>query len=110
VLSLNVVALENTNAFVEVADYYGDLQDIPASYLVGGGEFLVGEIGGEVVAMGGLQLRTYEIAELKRMRVLPDGADSIALWKHWMAAEDRHFATEHTREHADFVVSGVRSD
>ena len=37
-----------------------------------------------------------------------DGADSIALWEQWMAAEDRHFATEHTREHADFVVSGVR--
>jgi hypothetical protein len=63
VLSLNVAALESTNAFVEVADYYGDLRDIPATYLVGGGEFLVGEISGEVVRMGGLQLRTYEIAE-----------------------------------------------
>jgi uridine kinase len=37
-----------------------------------------------------------------------DGDDSIVLWKQWMATEDRHFAIERTREHADFVVSGVR--
>jgi uridine kinase len=39
-----------------------------------------------------------------------DGADSIVLWKQWMTAEDRHFGAEQTREHADFIVSGMSGD
>ncbi|MBF6332160.1 uridine kinase family protein [Nocardia transvalensis] len=35
-----------------------------------------------------------------------DGADALPLWQQWMTAEDAHFAREHTRDYADFIVSG----
>jgi len=49
-----------------------DLDDVAGVYLRAGGEFLVGEAGGEVVAMGVLQRFSREEAEIKRMRVRPD--------------------------------------
>lgn len=47
-----------------------DLRDIPGSYLNGSGDFLVGIIDGEIVAMGALR-RAHGGAEIKRMRVDP---------------------------------------
>jgi GNAT superfamily N-acetyltransferase len=46
-----------------------DLRSIRATYLDGDGEFLVGVLGGEVVAMGGLRRVSGTVAEIKRMRV-----------------------------------------
>lgn len=48
-----------------------DMDDIPGRYLDDGGEFLVGEIDGRVVTMGGLMKETPASALVKRMRTLP---------------------------------------
>lgn len=47
-----------------------DLCAIPAVYLATGGEFIVGLLRGELVAMGALRL-SEDGAEIKRMRVHP---------------------------------------
>ncbi len=59
-----------------------DMADIDGAYVNAGGAFLVGEHGGEIVAMGGLRPTEKKAsgepndggttAELKRMRVAPD--------------------------------------
>ena len=48
-----------------------DLDDIPARYLNDGGEFLVGEIDGRIVTMGGLMRETAASGLVKRMRTSP---------------------------------------
>jgi len=48
-----------------------DLGRIEEAYLAGGGEFLVGTVGGQVVAMGALKRTSGRRAEVKRMRVRP---------------------------------------
>ncbi len=48
-----------------------DFNDIEGIYLKGG-EFLVGEINGKIVAMGAIKKKSDDIAVLKRMRVHPD--------------------------------------
>ncbi len=35
-----------------------------------------------------------------------DGADALADWQSWMAAEDDHYARDPTRERADIVIDG----
>lgn len=37
-----------------------------------------------------------------------DGAGALPTWQRWMTAEDTHFATDRTRDHADVIVSGQR--
>lgn len=49
-----------------------DLEDIPAYYLDAGGDFLVGELDGEVVAIGGLQKDGENRALVRRMRTRGD--------------------------------------
>jgi GNAT superfamily N-acetyltransferase len=49
-----------------------DLRAIPDEYLDVGGEFLVGTVGGEVVATGGYQSQDDATVEFRRMRVHPD--------------------------------------
>jgi ribosomal protein S18 acetylase RimI-like enzyme len=46
-----------------------DLQSVGATYLSDGGEFVVGVLAGEVVAMGALRRVSATLAEVKRMRV-----------------------------------------
>lgn len=57
--------------FVPDAPADADLREISARYLDAGGEFLVGEVGGEIVAAGGFRPRG-DAAELRRLRVHPD--------------------------------------
>lgn len=74
VRDLHVVALRSSGAFVETnytRDWDRDLENIEEVYLRPGGEFLVGVIGREIVAMGGLRLGADGSATLKRMRVHP---------------------------------------
>jgi SAM-dependent methyltransferase len=49
-----------------------DLRSIEQTYLVSGGEFLVGLLEGEVIAMGGFQRLSGRTAELRRMRIRTD--------------------------------------
>jgi ribosomal protein S18 acetylase RimI-like enzyme len=82
VRELHEIAMREVGAFIEGAPD-PDLQDIEGAYLDADGEFLVGEIGGEVVAMGAFRPATGYItefldgisgnaAEIKRMRVAPE--------------------------------------
>ncbi len=48
-----------------------DLRNVGEVYIESGGDFVVGHIGIQLAAMGGLQPVDEEIAELKRMRVDP---------------------------------------
>jgi GNAT superfamily N-acetyltransferase len=57
---------------MSAAEEEADLRDIDAAYLRNGGEFLVGLLNGQVVAMGGFRLLSGNTAELKRMRVRSD--------------------------------------
>jgi ribosomal protein S18 acetylase RimI-like enzyme len=58
--------------FVENVPGDEDLRAIPEEYLDADGEFLVGTVSGEVVAIGGYQPTGDGAAELRRMRVHPD--------------------------------------
>lgn len=61
--------LRQMNAHAGHGPWDDDLRSVRASYLENRGEFLVGVIGGEVVAMGGLRHVSARVAEVKRMRV-----------------------------------------
>jgi len=52
--------------------YDDDLADVEGVYLRAGGEFLVGEVGGEIAASGGLRRVDERVAEMVRLRVRPD--------------------------------------
>lgn len=52
--------------------YDDDLGRVEEVYLRAGGEFVVGEMGGEIVAIGGLRRVDDKIAEMVRLRVRPD--------------------------------------
>ncbi len=76
VKQLHREALASTGAFVENEALDRDLDNIEGYYLKGGGDFVVGELDGEIVAMGGYRLNLNpgagsNAAELKRMRVKP---------------------------------------
>ena len=58
--------------FVEDAPADDDITAITERYLDAGGEFLVGRVDEEVVAIGGFQPRDDETVEIRRMRVHPD--------------------------------------
>lgn len=58
--------------FVEDAAADDDLDRISEEYLDTGGEFLVGLIDDEIVAVGGFKRHDENTAELRRMRVHPD--------------------------------------
>lgn len=57
--------------FVEDAPADAPLSDITREYLDAGGEFLVGLVGDEVVAIGGFQFETDDVGEIRHMRVDP---------------------------------------
>ena len=64
-------ALNEVGAHLGSGSWDDDLDEIEEAYLDRGGEFLVGVLDGEVVAMGALMRISPERAELKRMRVRP---------------------------------------
>ncbi|HLV98857.1 MAG TPA: GNAT family N-acetyltransferase [Ktedonobacterales bacterium] len=65
-------AMVPTGAHLGNDSWYDDVLHIDEVYLQNGGEYLVGEYDGQVVAMGGLKRTTAERAEVKRMRVAPE--------------------------------------
>jgi len=52
--------------------YFSDLHDVESAFLNSGGEFVVGECQGYIVAMGGLRRTAGNRAEIVRMRVHPN--------------------------------------
>ncbi len=72
VWKLHKLALASVGADIGDGEWDRDLHDVKGVYLEGGGEFLVGTVGGRIVAMGALLRTSAERAEVKRMRVHPD--------------------------------------
>jgi GNAT superfamily N-acetyltransferase len=64
-------ALNEVGAHLGSGPWDEDLDEIEDVYLGSGGEFLVGVLDGEVVAMGALKRLSPDAAEIKRMRVRP---------------------------------------
>ena len=71
VRELHDLALTEAGAHLGRGPWDDDLDSIAATYLDGGGEFLVGVRDGRLVAMGALRHITDIVGELKRMRVHP---------------------------------------
>ena len=72
----DVDALADGSVFAEVLpddeELDEDLRAIQETYIEPGGEFLVGELDGKIVAMGAFKPVDSSVAEIKRMRVDPD--------------------------------------
>ncbi len=68
---LHVVALQQTGAYLGRGPWDDDIYAIEETYLEHGGEFLIGECDGQMVAMGALKQTNPQRAEIKRMRVAP---------------------------------------
>ncbi len=71
VWEMHFEGLDAVGARIEDPSLDEDLGRIEEDYLAGGGEFLVGTVGGRVVAMGTLKRTSGRRAEVKRMRVRP---------------------------------------
>jgi GNAT superfamily N-acetyltransferase len=66
---LHVAAMKQTGAYLGRGPWDDDVYAIEDTYLRNGGEFLIGECDGRIVAMGALKRTNTERAEVKRMRV-----------------------------------------
>lgn len=92
ILALNERTMAAARTDPEDVPGIDDLHRIEAEYIDPGGEFLVAEIDGEIVAMGGLTV-DGETAELFRMRVDPAyqhrGIGSALLDRLEQAARER---------------------
>ena len=64
-------ALNEVGAHLGTGPWDDDLDEIEGVYLESGGEFLVGILEGEVIAMGAIKRVSPDAAEVKRMRVRP---------------------------------------
>ena len=70
VWELHILALQDTGAYLGPGPWEDDLHHILEVYL-DKGVFLVGEVDGQIVAMGAFRKISDERAEIKRMRVHP---------------------------------------
>jgi len=72
VWAMHNAALLSAGAHPGSGEWDADLHDIPGEYFDRGGEFLVGELGGRVAAMGGIRPAGDGAMEVRKMRVAPD--------------------------------------
>ena len=68
---LHDVAMRGAGIHLGDGTWYDDLREIQDVYLRDGGEFLVGTVGDEVVAIGAVKKTSDDRAEIKYMRVDP---------------------------------------
>jgi ribosomal protein S18 acetylase RimI-like enzyme len=66
---LHEEGLREMDAWVGAGPADEDLRSVRATYLTNGGEFLVGLLDGELVAMGALRRVSHTVGQIKRMRV-----------------------------------------
>ena len=71
VWALHFEGLDEMGANVGTGPWEDDLRDIQSAYFDSDGEFLVGTVDGQIVAMGALKKVSPRRAEIKRMRVYP---------------------------------------
>lgn len=69
---LHKKALKGVNAYIGSGKWDEDMKDVQKAYIQSGGEFLIGALGAEIVAIGALKKLTNSRAEIKRMRVEPE--------------------------------------
>lgn len=69
---LHNLALNAAGAHGGNGSWDDDLHHVEEIYLQNGGEFIVAEMGGRIVGMGGLRRKTPENASITRMRIHPD--------------------------------------
>jgi len=69
---LHEVAMRGAGIHLGEGHWYDDLREIENVYLHYGGRFLVGTLGGEVVAMGAVKKTIDDRAEIKYMRADPE--------------------------------------
>jgi len=72
VMKLHKEALVHANAYTGEGPWDDDLLDIENHYLLNRGWFAIGEFNDQLVAMGAIRKIDDQIAEIKRMRTLPD--------------------------------------
>ncbi len=70
-VKLNKDAKKGLGVPPELGSWEKDMIGIKELFLDGGGDFIVGHIGNEMVLMGGFKLLSAGSAEVKRMRVSP---------------------------------------
>jgi GNAT superfamily N-acetyltransferase len=68
---LHVSVIQQTGAYLGRGPWDDDVYAIEETYLQNGGEFLIGEYEGHLIAMGALKRTGPRRAEVKRMRVHP---------------------------------------
>lgn len=66
---LHVFTIQQMGAYLGRGPWDDDIYAIEETYLKNGGEFLIGECDGQIVAMGALKRTSAERAEIKRMRI-----------------------------------------
>ena len=71
VWNLHNLALEVAGAHAGNGAWDDDFDQIDEVYLLSGGEFLVGEVDGRLIAMGALKRTDAERVEMKRIRIHP---------------------------------------
>ncbi|MFC7442534.1 GNAT family N-acetyltransferase [Laceyella putida] len=71
VIALHYRSLPGTGANPGEGPWDDDLTKIEEVYLQSGGEFLVGVLDEQLIAMGAIKRKTDTLAEIKRMRVHP---------------------------------------
>jgi GNAT superfamily N-acetyltransferase len=106
VQALHKLALEQVGVYIGSGRWDSDLDDIEGVYLKGG-EFLVGECEGRIVAMGAFRRTSPERAELKRMRVHPDFQKRGFGQKILDALEKKARELGYTTLHLDTAVKQV---
>jgi ribosomal protein S18 acetylase RimI-like enzyme len=72
VWNLHNAALHDVGAHLGNGPWDEDLKNIETQYLKNNGDFLVGLIDDNVIAMGALRRVDEDVAEIKRMRVHPE--------------------------------------
>jgi len=74
-LALHRSAIIGLTTGISQRDEEADLMHVEQNYLNAGGEFLIGLLDGEVIAMGGFKRLSNTSAELRRMRIRKDLQD-----------------------------------
>ena len=98
---LHVFAIQHAGAYLGRGPWDDDMYAIEEIYLNNGGEFLIGEYDGLLVAMGALRRTSPTRAEIKRMRVHPDYQRRGFGQRILLELEDRARALGYTTLHLD---------
>lgn len=100
---------ESEMAFVEGSAIDEELQDVSASYLDGGGTFLVGAVDGDAVATGGYRPENDATAEVGHLRVDPEyqrqGYAEAVMDEIEARTQDEGFETLVLETHGDLVAA-----